>query len=281
MNIAIQGIQGSFHHIVANEFFGENITLTECMTFAEIPELLRNNTVDAAVIAIENSLSGAILSNYSLIDQFDLNIQGEVYLPMLHNLMALKGQKIDDIEEIWSHPIAIEHCERFLRDYPHIKIIEERDTALVAKQIKEKKLKGIAAIASKKAADIYGLNILEERIQTDNYNMTRFFILTKLRDFNVEDHLNNKASLKFVTHHQLGNLAEVLNICVKHKLNLSKIQSIPITNEPWNYAFFMDFTFDDYHEYCKALLKLETKVGSLKILGEYAESRPLLKQMTA
>ena len=281
MNIAIQGIQGSFHHIVANEFFGEEITLTECMTFAEIPELIRNNTVDAAVIAIENSLSGAILSNYALIDQFDLNIHGEVYLPMLHNLMALKGQKIEDIEEVWSHPIAIEHCQRFLRDYPHIKIIEERDTALVAKQIKEKELKGIAAIASKKAADIYGLNILEERIQTDSYNMTRFFVLTKHRDFNNEDHLNNKASLKFVTHHEMGNLAEVLNICVKHKLNLSKIQSIPITNEPWNYAFFIDFTFDDYHQYCKALLKLETKVSNLKILGEYVESRDLFKQMTA
>ena len=281
MNIAIQGIQGSFHHIVANEFFGEEIELTECMSFSEIPELISTNRVDAAIMAIENSNAGAILSNYSLIDNYDLNVKGEVYLPMIHNLMAYKGQTIDDIKEVWSHPIALQHCKRFFRDYPTIKIIEEKDTASVAKFINENKVKNVAAIASEKAAKIYDLDILAKEIQNDRHNMTRFFVLTKRRDHHPDDYLNNKASLKFITHHKLGNLAEILNVCVAYGLNLSKIQSIPINEEPWNYAFFIDLSFEDYHKYCQALLKLEQKVDSLKILGEYQESKPKFNKMTA
>ena len=281
MNIAIQGIQGSFHHIVASEFFGDDVQLTHCMSFSEIPELIIKNQVDAAGMAIENSNAGAILSNYSLIDSHDLNIKGEYFLPMIHNLMALEGQSIDDIREVWSHPIAIQHCKQFFKEHPHIKIIEERDTASVAKHIKDNQLKGVAAIASKKAAEIFGLSILQEEIQNDRHNMTRFFILTKKREHQPDDYLNNKASLKFITHHKLGNLAEILNVCVKYELNLSKIQSIPITEEPWHYAFFIDLSFDDYHKYCSALLELEPRVDSLKILGEYLESKPKFHQMTA
>lgn len=281
MKIAIQGIQGSFHHLVASNYFSDDCTYIECMTFNEIPELLRNNSVDRAIIAIENSNSGSILSNYGLIDKHDLNIQGEVYMPMIHNLMALRGQKISDIEEVWSHPIAIQHCERFFRHHPHIKIIEANDTAFVAKQIKEKKLKNIAAIASTMAAEIYDLEILEEQIQTDSLNMTRFFILTKNRDFNLDVHLHNKASIKFTTKDEQGSLAEILTISAEHGMNLSKIQSMPIANEPWNYAFFIDFTYHDYLKYCNALLLLESKVDNLKILGEYSENKPSVKKQIA
>ncbi|NNC71058.1 MAG: prephenate dehydratase [Flavobacteriaceae bacterium] len=281
MNIAIQGIQGSFHHIVASKYFGDKINLTECMSFSEIPQLIMSGQVDAAVMAIENTSAGAILSNYALIDNHNLNIKGEFYLPMIHNLMVLKGQTIDDIHEVWSHPIAIQHCKRFFQEHPNLKIIEERDTASVAKYIKDNNVKGIAAIASKKAAEIFDLEILEREIQNDRYNMTRFFILTKKREHQPDDYLNTKASLKFITHHELGNLAEILNVCVKHKLNLSKIQSIPIHEEPWNYAFFIDLIFDDYHKYCQALLELEPRVESLKILGEYFESKPKFQQLTA
>ena len=281
MNIAIQGIEGSFHHMVATDYFGDKIKLTKCMSFDETPDLLRNNIVDASVIAIENSNSGSILSNYAMIDKYDLNIQGEVYIPMIHNVMALKDQSLKDIKEVWSHPIAIQHCERFFRHHPHIKIIEEKDTAFVAKQINEKKLKGIATIASKKAAEIYDLNILEEQIQTDNLNMTRFFILTKKRDFNVDVSILNKASLKVITNHDLGSLAKVLNICNEYELNLSKIQSIPIADEPWNYSFFIDFTYTDYLKYCNALLALEKETDSVKILGEYSENKPDLNKLIA
>jgi len=281
MKIAIQGILGSFHHLVAANYFTNECTYVECMAFREIPELLRSSTVDAAIMAIENSNTGSILSNYGLIDKYDLNIQGEVYMPMFHNLMALKGQGISDIKEVWSHPIAIQHCERFFRHHPHIKIIEANDTAFVAKQIKEKKLKGIAAIASAKAAEIYDLQILEEGIQTDSFNMTRYFVLTKNRDFNVNVHLHNKASLKFTATDEQGSLAKILTTSAKYGLNLSKIQSMPIANEPWNYAFFIDFTYDDYLKYCNALLMLENKVDNLKILGEYSENKPIVQQQTA
>lgn len=281
MNIAIQGIEGSFHHLVATDYFGDDILLTKCISFNEIPKLLQSDTVDAAVIVIENSNIGSILSNYMLIDKYDLNIHAEVYIPMLHNVMALKGQNMDDIREVWSHPIAIQHCERFFRHHPNLKILEENDTAFVAKQINEKNLKGIATIASKKAAEIYDLNILEENIQTDSLNMTRFFILTKKRDFNTDVSLYNKATLKIITNHNLGSLSNVLNICKEHKLNLSKIQSMPINEDPWNYAFFIDFIFEDYLKYCNALLILEKEVASLKIIGEYTENKPLDHKRTA
>ncbi len=278
MNIAIQGVKGSFHHLVANEFFGNDISLTECMSFNEMPQLLRNDKVDAAIMAIENTNTGSILSNYVLIDKYDLNIQGEVYLPMQHNLMALAGQKLSDIEEVWSHPVAIKNCEGFFRNNPQIRVIEEKDTAFVAKQINDLKIKGIAAIASKTAANIYGLKILEESIQGDRLNITRFFILTKNRDFSIDVNLHNKASLKFITDHKLGSLAEILNICVQHNLNLSRIQSMPIVNEPWNYAFYIDHDFNDYLEYCNALLTIEKKVNTLKILGEYTKGKEILEK---
>ncbi len=275
MNIAIQGIKGSFHHIAAINFFGEKVSLNECMSFSEIPVLITKNVVNGAVMAIENSIAGAILPNYQLIDSHNLSICGEIYLPMIHNFMALNGQNINDIKEVWSHPIAIQHCQKFLKNYPEIRIIEEKDTASVAKTIKEQNLKGVAAIASKKAAEIYDLEILEAEIQTDLLNLTRYFILKKQRQHHHEDYLNNKASLKFITKHEIGNLVEILTIFKKYDLNLSKIQSMPLTKEPWNAAFFIDIIFEDYHKYCQALLYLEEKVNELKILGEYPQNIPL------
>ena len=273
MNIAIQGIKGSFHHIVANQYFGDQINLKECMSFVEIPELLNLKQVDAAVMAIENSLAGAILPNYALIDEYDLTIQGEVHLPIHHHLMGLEGQKLEDIKEVWSHPMAILQCRKFFRNYPHIKLIEASDTAEVAQQIKKDQLRGIAAIASKKAASIYGLQIIADTIQTRKHNYTRFFILKKKNGSNNKVSATNKASLKFVTKHQTGSLAEVLQTFARYQLNLTKIQSMPIIDEPWQYAFFADVIFDDYNDYEKALSEIDQKVSSLKILGEYKQSK--------
>ena len=275
MKIAIQGIRGSFHELAATEFFGGNIQINECFSFAEMPELITTEVVDGAVIAIENSITGAILSNYQLIDSHNLNIQGEIYLPMIHNLMALPGQDIKDITEVWSHPIAIQHCQKFFHEHPAIRIVEEKDTASVAKIIKEEGLKGIGAIASTKAAEIYKLEILRKEIQNDLSNMTRYFILNKQRQHHPDDYLNNKASLKFIAKMDTGGLADILAIFKKHKLNLTKIQSMPVSTEPWQYSFFIDVSFDDYHQYCQALLTLEKKVKELKILGEYPQNVPV------
>ena len=275
MKIAIQGIRGSFHELAATEFFGQNIQINECFSFVEMPELITTGVVDGAVIAIENSITGAILSNYQLIDSHNLNIQGEIYLPMIHNFMALPGQDIKDITEVWSHPIAIQHCQKFFQEHPTIRIVEEKDTASVAKIIKEEGLKGIGAIASTKAAEIYELEILRKEIQNDLSNMTRYFILNKQRQHHQDDYLNNKASLKFIAKMDTGGLADILAIFKKHKLNLTKIQSMPVSTEPWHYSYFIDVSFDDYHQYCQALLTLEKKVKELKILGEYPQNVPV------
>ncbi len=273
MNIAIQGILGSFHHIVAHQYFGKGIKLTECLSFDEMPQLINANQVDGAVMAIENTLAGSILSNYALINEFDLKIQGEVHLPIQHNLMGLEGQSLADIKEVWSHPMAILQCRKFFRDYPEIRLVEASDTAEVAKQIQDKRLRGIAAIASKKAAEIYNLNIIESKIQTRNQNYTRFFILKKKNGKIETPNVINKASLRFITHHHTGSLSDVLRIFADFNMNLSKIQSLPIIDDPWNYAFFADVVFDDYQEFKKATVKVNQNVSELKILGEYQQSK--------
>lgn len=273
MKIAIQGIKGSFHHIVANQYFGEDIELVESMSFTEIPLLANKGVVDGAVMAIENSLAGSILPNYALIDEYNLAIQGEVHLPIHHHLMGLEGQTLNDIKEVWSHPMALLQCRNFFRNHPTIKLVEETDTAEVAQRIQNKQLKGIAAIASKKASEIFNLNIIESEIQTRKQNYTRFFILKKRNGSLLKPSLINKASLKFITHHKTGSLAEVLKVFADFKMNLSKIQSLPIIDEPWNYAFFVDVIFDNYTQYQTAITMLRDKTSSLKILGEYQQSK--------
>lgn len=277
MRIAIQGIQGSFHHIVANEFFGKDISLVECMSFTEIPVLLKNGEVDSAVMAIENSIAGAILPNYALIDEYDLGIEGEVYINIHHHLMALKGQRMEDIKEVWSHPMALLQCRNFFRSRPQIKLIEEKDTAEVAQRIQQKQIPGVAAIASKMAAELFSLEILADDIQTIKHNSTRFFILKK--DLSSPYHpskvdsIKDKSSIKFVTKHNKGSLAEILDIFAKHDINLTKIQSLPIIDKPWSYAFFIDLVIDDFVLYKNALHLISKKVNHLKILGEYHQNK--------
>lgn len=259
--------------MVAEHYFGKDIELAECMSFTEIPILLNSGGVDSAVMAIENSIAGAILPNYALIDEYDLNIEGEVYTNIHHHLMALPGQTMDDIREVWSHPMALLQCRRFLRDQPRIKLVEDQDTAEVARRIVEKNISGVAAIASKKAAEMYGLKVLTDNIQTIKNNSTRFFVLKKGGDSPIHqsqlDTPINKSSIKFITQHERGSLAEVLDIFSKHEINLTKIQSLPIIDEPWSYAFFIDLMIDDFVLYKNALHLIGKKVKQLKILGEY------------
>ncbi len=265
--IAIQGIKGSYHHEVANNLFGSNIELAECNNFSEIPPLLQHNKVDKAIMAIENTIAGAILPNYALIDEYNLQICGEYYLPIQHQLMCLKGQEITDIKEVQSHPMAIEQCRKFFRNYPHIKLIEEKDTALIAKKIQDQQLKGIAAIASKKAAKIYDLEIIADNIQTNKTNYTRFVVLSKASE---NPRLNySKASIKFELSHQTGSLLNTLQVFKDNNLNMSKIQSLPIVKKPWEYAFFVDLIFEKPSDFENAITALKKKAHNLKILGRY------------
>lgn len=271
MKIAIQGIKGSFHHIVAEHYFGAAINLVECMTFAEMPDRVLSQEVDYAVMAIENSIAGALLPNYTLIDEADLAVVGEYYLPINHNLMGLEGQTIEDITKVYSHPMALLQCRSFFKKHPHIKLIEDVDTADVAKRIQEKKLSKVGAIASSRAAEIYNLDVLAEGIQTIKKNYTRFVIVQRKEAVNISE--ATKASLKFVLKHESGSLGEVLISLANHKVNLSKIQSLPIIDRPWEYAFFADLVFDDYQEYKNAMNDIRNKVSSLKILGEYKDNK--------
>lgn len=265
--IAIQGIKGSFHHQVAQEFFSQEISVVECDSFGSLIHSLTHGQSTDAVMAIENSIAGAILPNYALIDGNNVSIEGEYYLSIQHHLMALSGQSLADIKEVWSHPMAHLQCRSFFKDYPHIKLVEEVDTAYAAQQIQARELKGIAAIASQSAASLYNLTILERSIQTIKDNATRFFILnTSGKNINTAA---NKASLRFTTEHKRGSLATILNVLSDCKLNLTKIQSMPIVQTPWKYAFFVDVTFEYYENYAKAKKVMAIMATDFKILGEY------------
>ncbi|MBK9224248.1 MAG: prephenate dehydratase [Flavobacterium sp.] len=271
--IAIQGIKGSFHHQVVNEYFPKDVEIDECLSFEELIDSLVTGKSDQAVMAIENSIAGPIIPNYALIDKNNLHIIGEHYLDIHQNLMALKGQKIDDIQEVHSHPMALLQCMEFLKTHPNIKLVEDKDTAETARRIHEKQLKGIAAIASKVAAELYDLEILAPEIQTINNNMTRFVIINKENNFVSKNEIN-RASIKFELDHKRGSLAAVLNVMSDCKLNLTKIQSLPKIETPWKYSFFVDVTFSNYEDYAKAKSLLEIMAEYFKVLGEYKNTRP-------
>ncbi|MGZ9674915.1 prephenate dehydratase [Flavobacterium sp. GNP001] len=270
--IGIQGITGSFHHQVAQEYFNHEFTLDECLSFEELVDSLLAGKSEQAVMAIENSIAGPIIPNYALIDKNNLHIIGEHYLSIHQNLMALKGQKIEDIQEVHSHPMALLQCMDFLKKYPNIKLVEDKDTAETARRIQEKQLKGIAAIASKTASEMYDLEIIAPEIQTIKNNMTRFVIIKKENSFVPESEIN-RASIKFELDHKRGSLAAVLNVMSDCKLNLTKIQSLPKIETPWKYSFFVDVTFEKYEDYAKAKSLLNIMAEYFKVLGEYKNTK--------
>ncbi len=270
--IAIQGIKGSFHHEVVQHYFNNNAEVVECMSFDSVVVSLLQGHTDTIVMALENSIAGSIIPNYALIDSHHLSIVGEYYLDIQHNLMALSEQSISDIVEVHSHPMALLQCKVFFRDFPHIKLVEAKDTADVAKQITEQNIKGIAAIASKNAAELYGLNILASSIQTIKHNETRF-VIVKRENNEIDREGLNKASLKFELDHKRGSLATILNVVSDCKLSLTKIQSLPKIDTPWKYAFFVDVTFEDYNDYEKAKSIMQIMAENFKVLGEYKNAR--------
>ena len=270
-NIGIQGIKGSFHHIVANNFFGKEIHLAEFLSFEEMIYNLNDGKIDYAVMAIENSTAGSIIPNYALIDEYDVSIVGEYYLQITHNLMALKGQSLEDIKEVQSHPMALLQCRDFFKNNSSITLVEEKDTAQIAKKIADNKLKGLGAIASELACKIYDLEIIKENIQTIKKNQTRFVVLQNIRS--SENKNINKASLKFELDHKRGSLATILNVLSDCKLNLTKIQSMPKIQTPWRYSFFVDVTFDNKEHYFKAKSIVEIMAKEFKVLGEYKNAK--------
>jgi prephenate dehydratase len=277
--IAIQGIRASFHEEAALKYFGENIQTIECNSFKQTFEALQNKQADYVVMAIENSIAGSILPNYTLLLGYGFPVVGEIYLPIQLHLMALPGVKFEDVKYVTSHPIAIRQCVDFFDEYPHLKIIESNDTAACAKRIRDEQLTDTVAIANTLAARLYGLDVLERRIESNKKNFTRFLILT--HHDNVEKKLANKASLCFQINNKVGALAKVLNIFAEEGVNMSKIQSMPILGKRNEYNFYVDIEWDDLRQYDTAIRQILKYTHNFNILGEYErhieEGSPLPK----
>ena len=265
--VAIQGIKASFHEEAAFKFFGKDIETIECNSFKQTCDVLEKNEADFVIMAIENSIAGSLLPNYTLIRDYNFAVHGEVYLPIQLHLMALPGVKFEDIKYATSHPIAIRQCVDFFDDYPKIQVIESNDTAACAKKIRDEQLTDTVAIANTLAAELYGLNIIERRIESNKKNYTRFLILKK--DKTDEGKKINKASICFQVGNHVGALSKVLNIFAELNVNLTKIQSMPVLGKRNEYYFYVDMEWKDMEKYDKAIRKALKYTVNFNIMGEY------------
>lgn len=265
--VSIQGIKGSFHEDAARNYFNDEVEIVECKSFRSVCESIDRDEVDYAVMAIENSIAGSILQNYSLIRDFHLRIIGEIYIHIQMNLMALPGVKKRDIKEIYSHPVSFLQCAEYLEKYfPNVETKELGDNAAVAKLIAKEKITYAAAISNLRSAELYGLEILERGVETIRKNYTRFLILAKQ---GIPANEANKASICFEVGHFHGALARVLDTFAENEINLTKIQSLPIIGKPNEYSFHVDIEWDSLENYEKAIHSVLKNVSSLSILGEY------------
>jgi prephenate dehydratase len=270
LKIAIQGIATSFHEVAALTYFEEPIETVECLSFHALCESLENGTSDYAVMAIENSIAGSILPNYFLLQSYHFSIIGELYLPIHMHLLALPGVKLEDIRSIESHPMAIRQCTEFIHTLKGVEVRESDDTALSARRVGELKLKDTAAIANEFAAKKFGLQILEKRIETHKKNFTRFLVLTKRSNGKIE---SNKASLSFEVANEVGSLAEALMTFKNNRINLTKIQSIPIIGKPSEYSIHIDVEWKTRKSYDTAMREVLRQVKNLNVLGEYKKGK--------
>jgi len=274
IKVAIQGIAGSFHDIAEQCYFGKDeVEVVPCSTFKELFACLKENGSMVGIIAIENTIAGSLLPNYNLLRESWLTIIGEHKLRIKHNLVALPGQKIEDIKEVHSHYMALLQCEDFLEENPQIKHVEAEDTAAEGLRIAQEQATGRAAITSRYAAELFGLEILAKGIETNKHNFTRFLVIGNelMRDKLVGDKERNKASLVFSLPHEEGSLSKVLTILSFYNINLTKIQSLPVMGQEWEYLFYIDVKFNDFVRYRQSLDAILPLTKNMRILGEYAE----------
>ena len=274
LRVAIQGVAGCFHDAAAREYFeGQDIETVPCETFNEMFNLLKSDASMLGILAIENTIAGSLLQNHELLRQSNMTIVGEYKKYISHSIAALPGQSIDDIAEVNSHPMALRQCEQYLQLHPKMKMVETYDTAGSAKMIAENNLVGHAAICGSYAAELYGLNVLEDDIQTNKRNFTRFLVVTD--PCNATGFKNqkavDKASIAFTLPHSQGSLSAVLVIFSFYGMNLTKIQSLPIIGREWEYRFYVNLTFNDYTRYRQSIDAVRPLISDFKILGEYAE----------
>ena len=277
--IAIQGVPGSYHDIAAHKYFkDEEIELICCNTFEDVFENMRKDSNVIGMIAIENTIAGSLLHNYELLRASGATIIGEHKLRISHSIMCLPDEDWDDLTEVNSHPVALAQCREFLQHHPGLKVVETEDTAGSAEKISRNQLKGQAANCSKYAAELYGMKILQEGIETNKHNFTRFLVVCDpwMADELKDRSKINKVNLVFSLPHNEGSLSQVLSIFSFYKINLTKIQSLPIIGREWEYLFYVDIMFNDYLRYKQAIDAVTPLTKALKILGEYAEGESTL-----
>jgi len=272
--IAIQGVPGSFHDIAAHKFFpNEELELICCNTFEDIFEYMRQDSSIIGMLAIENTIAGSLLHNYELLRDSGSTIIGEHKLRIKHNCVCLPEDDWNTLTEVNSHPVALAQCHTFLKRHSNLKVVETDDTASSARYIRENQMKGHAAICSKYAAKLYGMKILEEGIETNKHNFTRFLVVADpWRADDLRDRgQSNKATIVFSLPHNEGSLSQVLSIFSFYRINLTKIQSLPIIGREWEYLFYVDVIFKDYLRFRQSIDAVAPLTRELKILGEYAE----------
>lgn len=276
--IAIQGIVGSFHDIAAHQYFGgEELELLCCDTFEQVFQTMQDDHDVIGLVAIENTIAGSLLHNYELLRDSRMSIVGEHKLRISHSLLCLPDDSWDTITEVNSHPVALMQCRNFLQQHRGLKIVEAEDTAGAARDISEQQLHGHAAICSRHAAELYGLKVLEEGIETNKHNFTRFLVVSDPLNapYLCTPDTSNKASLVFSLPHNEGSLSQVLSILSFYRINLTKIQSLPIIGREWEYLFYVDLTYESYIRYRQSLDAIRPLTRQLSVLGEYKEAAPL------
>lgn len=272
--IAIQGSVGSFHDIAAHQYFkGEQLQLICCETFEQVFENIRRDPTVIGMLAIENTIAGSLLHNYELLRNSGTTIVGEHKLHIEHSICCLPEDSWETIREVHSHPVALMQCRGFLADHPELKAVEASDTAGAAKLISEQKCRGWAAICNASAARLYGMKVLKESIEDNKHNFTRFLVVSDTRkaDFLRPLDKTNKASLVFSLPHEEGSLSQVLSILYFYKINLTKIQSLPIIGHEWEYMFYVDVTFRDTIRYRQSIDAIIPLTKELKVIGEYKD----------
>jgi len=270
--VAIQGRIGSFHDIAARKYFhDEQIQLICCATFEDVFREMDKDPTVIGMMAIENTIAGSLLHNYELLRASGATVVGEYKVHIEHSICCLKDDDWSTLFEVDSHPVALMQCREFLAAHPELKAVECEDTAGSAENISNGMLKGHAAICHSSAAQLYGLKILEDKIEDNKHNYTRFLVLTSPQkaDFLRPLEKADKSSIVFSLPHSEGSLSKVLTILSFYDINLTKIQSLPIIGQEWEYLFYVDVTFDSLTRYRQSIDAILPLTKKLKILGEY------------
>lgn len=274
--IIIQGIKGSFHELAAERYFSDKIQTIPAHSFQDLIDWAENDTqADSAIMAIENSIAGSIMPNYLLLLESKLHVVGEIYLQIAQNLMVFPKVKVEDLIEVHSHPMAIQQCRKFFRDYPHIHLVETEDTAKSAKYVAENRVLNVGAIAGSNAAKLYGLEITHQHIETVKNNFTRFLILSRIGNEEAQNDFN-KASIHFKVAHGTGCLVKALSVLAQLGISMSKIQSFPVVEKEWQYYFHCDIEFDSKEQFEEAIASMRKVTEILKVLGVYKKGETVV-----